>query len=233
MTTYDTTAENSSVESRTRRACEEPMVVVPEGDGTGLFEVWTGTCDEDDGQPYVVDLGGAHDRCTCADMEYNLSEGELCKHSRRVRLEFGLPPFEDIPAIRSEHAAPMDVELARRRRGIDVHVVEEPEPEPEVEPITVEDAKPERAVRVATDGGQVVESTPEPEPEPKGESPETGLPEITEHVEPPEQGGARFVRCEGCGEEVIGTDESRLVHREGCAHAVGADYTLPAREARR
>jgi hypothetical protein len=152
MTIYETSGQNGSVESRTRRACVEPMVVVPEGDGTGLFEVWTGTCDEEDGQPYVVDLGGAHDRCTCADVEYNLSDGERCKHSRRVRLEFALPPFGDVPQLRSEHSAPMDVELARRRRGIDD--VEEPEPERAVEPITVAEAKPERAV--ATDGGRVL-----------------------------------------------------------------------------
>lgn len=43
-------------------------------------------------------------------------------------------------------------------------------------------------------------------------------PEITIHVEPPEQGGAAYLRCEGCTREVIGTDESRLSHREGCTH---------------
>jgi hypothetical protein len=194
------------------------MVVVPT-DAESMFEVWTGDCDEEDGQPYMVDLGGAHDRCSCPDMEHNLADGERCKHARRVRLEFALPPFEDVPAIRSEHAAPMDVELARRRRGIGV--VEEPEP---VEPITVEDAKPAR--QVATDGGRVLE------PETRGseaEDADAGLPEITKHVESPRQGGARYTRCEGCGSEVIGTDESRLVHREGCAHAVGDDYALPAR----
>jgi hypothetical protein len=205
------------------------MVVVPEGGDTGMFSVWTGDCDEEDGQPYTVDLAGAHDRCDCPDQEYNLSDGERCKHSRRVRLEFALPPFDEVPAIRSEHAAPTDVELARRRRGIDV---EPEEPEPEVEPVTVsvEDAKPERAV--ATDGGRVVEpeSDPDRTVEPQGEGPETALPEITEHVEPPEQGGARFIRCEGCEQEVLGTDASLLIHREGCARVAPGDYTLPARE---
>jgi hypothetical protein len=196
------------------------MVVHPRGDGTGLFEVWTGLCDEDDGQPYVVDLAGEHDRCSCPDMEHNLEDGERCKHARRVRLEFGLPPFDEVPPIRSEHAAPMDVELARRRRGIDV--VEEPVTATTPEPITVAEAKPERAV--ATDGGEVLE------PETQGESVEDGRPEITEHVESPRQGGARFIRCEGCGEEVIGTDESRLVHREDCPWGDPNDYTLPARE---
>jgi hypothetical protein len=163
------TENGIDAEPRTRRACEEPMVVVPEGDGTGMFEVWTGTCDDEE-QPYIVDLGGAHDRCSCPDMEYNLEDGERCKHSRRCRLEFGLPPFGEVPAIRSEHAAPMDVELARCRRGID-----DVDEEPAVEPITVAEAKPAR--QVATDGGQVVESTPEPEPETGGSDVEDGRPE--------------------------------------------------------
>lgn len=45
---------------------------------------------------------------------------------------------------------------------------------------------------------------------------EQTAPEITIRVEPPEQGGAAYLRCEGCSREVIGTDESRLSHREGC-----------------
>jgi hypothetical protein len=158
MTTYDTAeVEGTAVEPHTRRACEEPMVVVPHGETSGMFDIYTGTCDEEDGQPYTVDLGGAHDRCSCPDMEYNLKDGERCKHARRVRLEFGLPPFEDVPRVRSEHAAPMDVELARCRRGIDQ--VEEPEPSEPVGAVTVADAKPSRVV--ATDGGQVLESGPE------------------------------------------------------------------------
>lgn len=48
--------------------------------------------------------------------------------------------------------------------------------------------------------------------------PET-TPEITIHVEPPEQGGAAYLRCEGCTREVIGTDESRLSHRNECPHS--------------
>jgi hypothetical protein len=124
------------------------MTVVPHGDGTGMFDVYSG----ENGEPYVVDLAGEHDRCTCPDVQHNLEDGERCKHSRRVRLEFGMTPFEDLPRVREEHAALTDVELARRRHGTNV------EPEPEPEPITVSDAKPARAI--ATDGGVVV-SEPE------------------------------------------------------------------------
>lgn len=41
------------------------------------------------------------------------------------------------------------------------------------------------------------------------------VPAITEHVEPVEQGAARYHRCEGCGRESIyGREE--IVHAEGC-----------------
>lgn len=61
-----------------------------------------------------------------------------------------IPQYTDVPQVRDEQAALTDVELSQHRRGIDV------EPEPEPEPITVGDATPARAVRVATDGGIVV-----------------------------------------------------------------------------
>jgi hypothetical protein len=141
MSTETRRTENGT-EKRTVRACEQSMTVVPHGDGTGMFNIYSGESPE----PYVVDLAGEHDRCTCPDVQHNLEVGERCKHSRRVRLELGLAPFEDVPQVREEHAALTDVELARRQRGIDI------KPEPEPEPITVSDAKPARAV--ATDGGE-------------------------------------------------------------------------------
>lgn len=115
------------------------MTVHPHGDDTGMFDVFNA-----EGTRYVVDL--RDDVCECPDFEHREPAGG-CKHLRRVRIEFALPPFEEIPAaIRSEHAAPIDAELARRRRGIGV----EPEPEIEVKPV-------EAAVRrVVTDGGAVV-----------------------------------------------------------------------------
>jgi hypothetical protein len=156
MKTKTSGAENGiGVEPRTRRACVESMTVVPHGDATGMFDVYSGT----NAEPYVVDLAGSDgDRCTCPDVQHTLETGERCKHARRVRLEFGLVPFADVPTgVRSAHGAPMDVELARRRLGIDT------EPESKSDPITVDDAKPARAVRIATDGGVVVS-----EPETRG-----------------------------------------------------------------
>lgn len=46
------------------------------------------------------------------------------------------------------------------------------------------------------------------------------LPEITEHRESYEQGGAKYWRCEGCGRETIyGRD--RIPHAEGCPRREG------------
>lgn len=58
----------------------------------------------------------------------------------------------------------------------------------------------------ATDGGKVLYDR---DTEQKEAS-------YTYHIEPPEQGGARYVRCEGCGREVIPADPDRLSHPETC-----------------
>lgn len=58
----------------------------------------------------------------------------------------------------------------------------------------------------ATDGGEVLQNG-------DGEQKEASY---TYHVEPPEQGGARYVRCVGCGREVIPADPDRLSHSETC-----------------
>lgn len=39
---------------------------------------------------------------------------------------------------------------------------------------------------------------------------------ITEHVEPPDQGGEPYFRCEGCGRQAIGRNEDRIILRGDC-----------------
>jgi hypothetical protein len=43
----------------------------------------------------------------------------------------------------------------------------------------------------------------------------------TEHVEPPEQGGEPYVRCEGCGRELLTSlgGRERLAHPPACPNA--------------
>jgi len=38
----------------------------------------------------------------------------------------------------------------------------------------------------------------------------------TYHIESPEVGGAKYVRCTGCGRECVPADPDRLAHRDGC-----------------
>lgn len=168
-TTTPTTEESNgtpaalAVEKRTRRACVESMVVHPHGGGSSMFDVYNVR-----GEMYTIDLRDGV--CSCLDY-VNREPSGGCKHIRRVRLEFTLPPFEVVPAaIRAEHTAPTDVELARGRR-IDT----DPEPESESEQVAAAiEVNPdlgeiEQAARhavMATDGGV---STVEP-PESDGEN---------------------------------------------------------------
>jgi len=44
---------------------------------------------------------------------------------------------------------------------------------------------------------------------------------FTEHIEPAAQGGERYVRCEGCGRELLVAlgGREQLPHRDGCPNA--------------
>jgi hypothetical protein len=44
------------------------------------------------------------------------------------------------------------------------------------------------------------------------------VPDYTEHIEPPEQGGEKYVRCEGCGRELLEClgGREKLAHVDGC-----------------
>lgn len=133
-----TVPEALAVEKRTRRACEESMAVVPHGGGSGMFDIYS-----ESGNEYVVDL--RDDVCSCPDFVHREPDGG-CKHIRRVRLEFGIT---DVPeGIRSDHSTLTDVEVARRRRGINVKSDEADDSAPSIEKRTAE------AVEPMTDGGE-------------------------------------------------------------------------------
>jgi len=102
MTTKETSGKNvSEVESRTQRALEEYLTVLPEhGRVKGaddLVLVVSASQEE-----YVVDVrSGA---CECPDASYNLEGDELCKHARRARFALGRD------AVPSEALEAVDVE---------------------------------------------------------------------------------------------------------------------------
>lgn len=70
------TDESTDVNSRLRRAVTECHTVVPEGDG--VYSVTS-----ESGREYTATIGG---ECDCPDAEYNLADGELCKHALRVQV---------------------------------------------------------------------------------------------------------------------------------------------------
>jgi hypothetical protein len=47
----------------------------------------------------------------------------------------------------------------------------------------------------------------------------TDDPTYTYHHEPPEQGGARYVRCSACGIECVPANPDRIPHRDDCPGA--------------
>ena len=149
MSTQASSTENSieRIEKRTRRACEEAMVVVPHGGESEMFDVYSET-----GSKYTVDLRDGV--CECGDFIHREPQGG-CKHQRRVRIELGI---DDVPhGLRSEHAAPPDVELARRRRGIQSDSQSlSPDRDGSPAPNNVKE-QATQAVRAMPDGGAVID----------------------------------------------------------------------------
>jgi len=72
---------------------------------------------------------------------------------------------------------------------------------------------------VATDGGEIVVAGDDAELIDGGDGEDA--PGYTRDCEPPRQGGKKYVRCEGCGRELLvglgGRDG--ILHREGCPDA--------------
>jgi hypothetical protein len=101
MSTNDTHG-NESIEPRTERALTEYMAVLP--DGGDIYTVVG-----QNGGTYTVD--GRDGRCTCPDAEYNLDDGERCKHQRRVAFATGERP---VPA----EVAGVDEQLAEHTEAM-------------------------------------------------------------------------------------------------------------------
>ena len=74
------TAGCTDLEQRDVRALTEYMTTLPLGGN--MYSVTT-----ESGSEYRVDA--LEGRCTCPDKQYNLEDGELCKHERRVRFATG------------------------------------------------------------------------------------------------------------------------------------------------
>jgi hypothetical protein len=128
------------------------MVVVPEGDASGRFDVYS--ANNGHNEIYTVDLRA--ETCECADYEHRNPTGG-CKHIRRVKLGLGIMPL------------PAGVELdgclidTRAKYGVDVGG-ESPVACAPVSDARTPDSPGEDTAVAVTDGGQPVITGPHMEP---------------------------------------------------------------------
>jgi len=86
--------------SRRRAALTEPMTVLVDDP-----ETLQATVASSSGSTYQVDLG--MEVCTCPDMQYNLPDGERCKHVWRALWATGVKPIpQDVIDAHGEDADP-------------------------------------------------------------------------------------------------------------------------------
>lgn len=193
-TTQSSGQERIDVEPRTRRAIEGCMVVVPESDASGIFDVYSATGGHN--EIYTVDLRA--ETCECADYEHRQPAGG-CKHIRRVKLGLGILPLP--PGIELDGCL-IDT---RAKYGVDVDGDGEANPgRSGVLDARTRDSCGKEAGAAVTDGGQAVITGP--------------------HMEPPEVSNATtFWRCSECGRESIREQDvyRTTFHAEGCAGSEG------------
>jgi hypothetical protein len=141
------------------------------------------------GSVYRVDLIAGS--CSCPDDEHNAPAGG-CKHLRRVEMETGQ---RSVPHFDRETDVEIMIAAREEYRGLGDSTVEH---------------RPADDAVVVTDGGVATETATQDDDETLITGP---------HLEPPEQGGATYYRCEDCGRESLrrGDVERSEFHAEGCA----------------
>ncbi|ADJ16803.1 hypothetical protein HacjB3_19303 (plasmid) [Halalkalicoccus jeotgali B3] len=129
--------------------------------------------------------------CDCPSDTY---QDGACKHQRRVEMALGQ---RDVPELDEETDVELMIAAREQYRGLGDSTVEH---------------RPADDAVVVTDGGVAIESATQDD---AGEEARITGP----HLEPPEQGGATYYRCEDCGRESLrrGDVERSEFHAEGCA----------------
>jgi len=213
MSNFDPAAQEraaTTLDDRDVSALTEIMTVLEDvgcvRDADGLYLVVT-----ESGGSYTVD--GREGRCTCPDAEYR---DATCKHQRRVAFATGarsVPAWVDRDAVDDR----LGEQLRPQWEGtaLDVrHVENETDRGGQSEKLQeIGDAD---AQAVATDGGEIVVAGDDAEL--IDEDDENDGPGYSRTREPPAQGGKEYVRCEGCGRELLVELGGRdgVLHREGC-----------------
>jgi hypothetical protein len=169
------------------------MTVLPETgraeDADNLYLVVT-----EGGSEYLVD---AHTGvCECPDYQHREPEGG-CKHLHRVAYATGetpVPAWTDVDAIDSHLGLCTDATLLE-----DSQVAASPSNGSENAARADGDTRTEKGAQ-ADAGGDLLATDPS----------------YTYHREPAHVGGARYVRCTGCGVESVLPKPDTLIHRDGC-----------------
>jgi hypothetical protein len=179
------------IDSRTKRALDEYMTVLPEfgrADGAdGLFIIVG-----ENGDTYLVDTRTTS--CECDDDKYNLEDEEACKHVRRCRIATGDLAVPARAIGDGDHQVTVDDNFGFR---VDAS-----------------------AKIVAADGGVIDGETGEIlEDEPDSEDVAESIwsdpkAEIDRYGKPT---GDHYVTCEECGVEVLTALTDCASHREKCS----------------
>jgi len=182
------TADRTDLEQRDVRALTECMTVLPLGGD--VYSVTT-----ESGSEYSVDA--LEGRCSCPDKKYNLEDGELCKHERRIRFatgEWTIPSWADTDAV--------DPQLGMHTIAAPLH---------SLATLSVSDKTSNATSETLRADGGVSAGHP------ASDDPIDDGPRYTYHYEPAHVGGERYVRCETCGAECIPAKPERMAHRDGCS----------------
>jgi len=182
-----------SIESRTERALTECMTVLPnKGRARGAPDLFIVVGENENGE-YLADTRTA--TCECADDEYNLADGEACKHVRRARIATGDRP---VPAsaletgnISIDDTFGAHVDASPKFATADGGIIDG-----ETGEVLQDDDEGDERDRVNRD----LWSAPRPE--------------VDQYGRPT---GAYYVKCFECGVEVLQGQQGRNVHREGCS----------------
>jgi hypothetical protein len=183
------------IESRTKRALDEHMTVLPDfGRAQGAPDLFVVIGENGRGE-YLVDL--RTESCECADAEYRDPEGG-CKHLRRCRFATGETPVpaDALGEVTIDDAFGAHVGASAKFATADGGVIDG-----------------------AT--GEVLEDEDDREPDSESEDVAESIwsdpkAEIDRYGKPT---GDHYVRCQECGIEVLTALTDCASHREECRHA--------------
>jgi hypothetical protein len=191
MSKSETNAKDC-IESRTKRALDECMTVLPNhGRAAGAPDLFVVIGENGRGE-YLVDT--RTESCECKDAKYRDPEGG-CKHLRRCRIATGETPVpaDALGEVTVDDTFGAHVDASAKFATADGGVIDG-----------------------AT--GEVLEDEDDPEPDSESEDVWSDpRPEIDKHGVPT---GAHVVECTECGIETITALTAHASHREGCSHSM-------------